>query len=100
MPKYFFSVETEDGQVADPCGIDLNCLADAYFHAMRLVYVLRTDLALDGDGWIVKVTDERGDAPLTVLSTSIPGIGSRAHHADLMADGIIHDPSAATATID
>lgn len=74
MPRYFFHVTSSTNPVRDANGVELDGLNAAHWHAMHLVYRLRTsDSHADmSDDWILEVSDENGATPLVLLPSAVP----------------------------
>lgn len=72
MPRYFFHVVSPTNPVRDTRGVELTGLGAAHWHAMHLVYRLRTHGGEASEDWVVEVGDESGAVPLVVLPWSVP----------------------------
>lgn len=72
MPRYFFHIVSDTNPVRDARGVELSGLNAAHWHAMHLIYRLRTHAIEAGDDWVVEVSDESGARPLVVLPRSVP----------------------------
>jgi hypothetical protein len=72
MPRYFFHLASPTNPVRDTQGVELTGLNAAHWHAMHLVYRIRTHTSEAGDDWVVEVSDESGAIPLVVLPWSVP----------------------------
>jgi hypothetical protein len=72
MPRYFFHLVSPTNPVRDTRGVELAGLNAAHWHAMHLVYRIRTHAGEAGDDWVVEVSDESGASPLVVLPWSVP----------------------------
>jgi hypothetical protein len=71
MPRFYFHFASKDRFVHDDQGADLEGLATAHLHALRLI--LRTLRFMDGgepERWTVQVADGEGHVRLTVLFPS------------------------------
>lgn len=72
MPRYFFHLVSASNPVRDTKGVELAGLNAAHWHAMHLVYRLRTQAAEAGEDWVLEVGDESGAIPLVVLPSAVP----------------------------
>jgi hypothetical protein len=72
MPRYFFHLVSASNPVRDTEGVELTGLDAAHWHAMHLIFRLRTQAAEAGENWVVEVGDESGAVPLVVLPSSVP----------------------------
>jgi hypothetical protein len=72
MPRYFFHLVSPTNPVRDTQGVVLTGLNAAHWHAVHLVYRLRTHAGEAGDDWVLEVGDESGAIPLVVLPWSVP----------------------------
>ena len=72
MPRFYFHFASKDRFVHDDQGADLEGLASAHLHALRLI--VRTLRFMDGaepERWTVQVADDKGHVRLTVLFPSV-----------------------------
>ena len=72
MPRYFFHLVPQTNPVRDTRGVELVGLNAAHWHAMHLIYRIRTHAGEADDDWVVEVSDESGASPLVVLPWSVP----------------------------
>jgi hypothetical protein len=72
MPRFYFHVTSTVNPVKDTRGVELAGLDAAHWHAMHLVYRLRTEAAAGDEDWVIEVSDETGATPLVVLPRSVP----------------------------
>ncbi len=72
MPRYYFHVTSPNNPVRDNRGVELAGLNAAHWHAMHLVYRLRTNEADAPDDWVLEVSDESGATPLVLLPWAVP----------------------------
>ena len=72
MPRFYFHFASKDRFVHDDQGADIEGLASAHLHALRLI--VRTLRFMDGaepERWTVQVADDKGHVRLTVLFPSV-----------------------------
>lgn len=72
MPRYYFHLVSPSHPVRDTQGVELTGLDAAHWHAMHLIYRLRTHAGDAAEDWVVEVGDETGAVPLVVLPWSVP----------------------------
>ena len=71
MPRFYFHFAAQDRFVHDDQGANLEGLASAHLHALKLI--VRTLRFMDGgepDRWTVQIADDKGEVRLTVLFPS------------------------------
>jgi Domain of unknown function (DUF6894) len=78
MPRYYFHVVSAARSVRDTRGVELAGLDAAHWHAMHLIYRLRTHAQGAAEDWVVEIADETGAVPLVVLPSSVPTLRPRA----------------------
>ena len=66
-PRYYFHLMSPANPVRDRTGVELPGLSAAHWHAMRLVYRLRSRVAETREDWVLEVADKSGAVPLVVL---------------------------------
>jgi hypothetical protein len=72
MPRFYFHFASKDRFVHDDQGADIEGLASAHLHALRLI--VRTLRFMDGaepERWTVQVADDKGHVRLAVLFPSV-----------------------------
>ena len=67
MPRYFFNLVSPTNPVRDTRGVELAGLNAAHWHAMHLIYRIRTYAGEADDDWVVEVS-WRGERRGVVLS--------------------------------
>jgi Domain of unknown function (DUF6894) len=72
MPRYYFHLVSPANPVRDLNCVELAGLDAAHWHAMHIVYRLRTHAAETGEDWVIEVSDETGAVPLVVLPRAVP----------------------------
>jgi hypothetical protein len=71
MPRFYFHFATKERFVHDDQGADLEGLASAHLHALRLIVrTMRFMAAGEPERWTVQIADDRGEVRLTVLFPS------------------------------